>query len=377
MCNRRQAILVFFDACHQCIDRVVRAAVGSASRTARRGRVVIQTFRGYGSARHIFLMGRVLREASPEAPCGQSIWQRLMSIWRLMRAWGIEDAKIRAQFGDTKTDVRTDKDGYFRLQLDLQTPPPEDRLWHQVALCLDEPVAINVVGHVFIPPDSCGFVVISDIDDTIMHTDVANKALMMWRLFMQEATGRNVIPGMAPFLRALHSGPARSSANPMLYVSRAPWAIYGVLERFFNLHDIPNGPILFLREWGLTLQHPLPRRGRNHKRDLIRQIILHYDDLPIILIGDSGQHDPQIYADIVESFPNRVLAVYIRDVGQNSKRDRAVSQISAGLESNGGSLVLTSDILAMAKHAAELGLIDMVAVDDIEAELGSTEDPRQ
>ena len=38
----------------------------------------------------------------------------------------------------------------------------------------------------------------------------------------------------------------------MLYVSRAPWGIYEILEEFFRRHDIPVGPILFLREWGLS-----------------------------------------------------------------------------------------------------------------------------
>jgi phosphatidate phosphatase APP1 len=32
----------------------------------------------------------------------------------------------------------------------------------------------------------------------------------------------------------------------MLYVSRAPWGIYEVLEEFFDLNGIPTGPILFL-----------------------------------------------------------------------------------------------------------------------------------
>ena len=38
----------------------------------------------------------------------------------------------------------------------------------------------------------------------------------------------------------------------MLYVSRAPWGIYDILEDFFQHHDIPAGPILFLREWGIS-----------------------------------------------------------------------------------------------------------------------------
>ena len=59
----------------------------------------------------------------------------------------------------------------------------------------------------------------------------------------------------------------------MLYVSRAPWSIYEVLDGFFRQHDIPVGPVLFLREWGMTLQRPLPRRGKAHKLELIRRML--------------------------------------------------------------------------------------------------------
>ena len=347
----------------------MRAVVGSASRTARRGKIVVQTYRGYGTTEHIVLIGRVLREASPERPPAIGFWRSLRAIWRMMRAWGLAEVKLTARFNKIETTIKTDKDGYFHLRLDLTEPPSGDRLWHQVAIRLEEPTVIETVGDVFIPRPGSDFVVISDIDDTVMHTGVANKLFMMWRLFVQGAESRTAIPGMVALLRALHRGPKGDSANPMLYVSRAPWAIYGVLERFFQLHGIPEGPILFLREWGLTLQHPVPRRGKGHKHNHIRQAIEHFHDLPFILIGDSGQQDPEVYADIVKTYPNRIRAIYIRDVGNSKTRGPAISQIAAELAELGSPLVLAVDVRKMAASAAERGLIKASALDDIGHEL--------
>ena len=317
-------------------------------------------------------MGRVLRQPSPELPSGEGIWHNLKILWRLIRAWGVADARLSARFGDIETVIRTDPDGYFRLALDLPQAPPTDRLWHKVTVRLQEPTTIEVEGDVFIPRDDCSFVVISDIDDTVMHTGVANKLMMMWRLFVQGAESRAAFPGMASFLAALHQGGVQQDANPMLYVSRAPWAIYGVLDRFFNAHSIPVGPILFLREWGLTLQHPLPRRGKGHKIGLIRQMIDHYQDLPFVLIGDSGQRDPETYAEIIKSFPNRVLAVYIRNVSNNAKRDQVIGRLADDFADSGSSFVLASNTLAMAEHAANQGLIAKAALADIAAEIETT-----
>jgi phosphatidate phosphatase APP1 len=222
---------------------------------------------------------------------------------------------------------------------------------------LVEPTRIAAAGEVFLPPENCRYVVISDIDDTVMETGVASKARMLWRLFMQGAESRVAFPGVAALLQALHRGASGVEANPMLYVSRAPWSLYEVLGTFFNLHRIPVGPILFLREWGLTLQSPLPRRAQDHKLQLIRHILALYRDLPFILIGDSGQRDPEIYTQIVHEHPGRALAIYIRNVSRDPERHRAIEALAHEVVEAGSRLLLAADSLAIAQHAAAHGLI--------------------
>jgi phosphatidate phosphatase APP1 len=180
---------------------------------------------------------------------------------------------------------------------------------------------------------------------------------MMYNLFMQDARSRVAFPGVAAFYRALHEGPSGNEQNPMLYVSRGPWSIYEVLVAFFRMHNIPVGPILFLREWGLTLQSPLPRRAKDHKRDLIRKMLSLYDDLPFVLIGDSGQHDPELYCDIVREHPRRVLAAYIRNVTRTPDRRKEIEALAEEVVASGSALLLAADTFAMAEHAASRGLI--------------------
>ena len=154
----------------------------------------------------------------------------------------------------------------------------------------------------------------------------------------------------------------------MLYVSRGPWSIYEMLDRFFNLHRIPVGPILFLREWGMTLQRPLPRRATDHKIDLIREMVERYDELPFVLIGDSGQHDPEIYARVVEEHPGRVMAVYIRNVSGKAERRGEIDDLARVVERAGCPLVLADDSFVMAEHAARIGLLAHDRLGEILAE---------
>jgi phosphatidate phosphatase APP1 len=256
-----------------------------------------------------------------------------------------------------------------------ERPPPAERLWHRIELELVEPASVKAAGELFVPPEHCRYVVISDIDDTVVETGVANKLLMLWRLFMQGPHSRTAFPGMAALLQALHHGRSGQEINPMLYVSRAPWSIYEVLDEFFRLHRIPIGPILFLREWGLTLQRPLPRRAPDHKLHLIRNMLALYRELPFVLIGDSGQRDPEIYAQIVHEHPGRVLAIYVRNVSRDPTRHRAIEELAAEVVEAGSALLLAADSMAMAEHAAEHGLISRAACARVLAEL--EDDPEQ
>jgi phosphatidate phosphatase APP1 len=132
----------------------------------------------------------------------------------------------------------------------------------------------------------------------------------------QGVRSRVAFPGVAALNKAPHRGVSGGEVNPMLYVSRGPWSLYEVLDEFFHLHGIPVGPILFLREWGLTHSRPRPRRAHDHKLALIRRMLARYRDRPFILIGNSGQRDTEIYTQVVREHPGRVLAIYIRNVSR-------------------------------------------------------------
>lgn len=358
------------------------------ARPARKARgeagLVVEPYRGYGSPEEIFLIGRVFRQANPERAAGPyDVRAHLRDIGRRIRRRKVAGARLTARFCGASEAIVTDRDGYFRCHLRPATKPDARIAWHRVDLTLEAEPPVALQAEVFIPPEHCRFAVISDIDDTVMRTGVANKAKMLWRLFVADAQERVAFPGAAALYRALHagigaqgaSGKASHEANPMLYVSRAPWGIYEMLTAFFRLHDIPAGPILFLREWGLSWRHPLPRKAEAHKQELIAHMMALYADLPFVLIGDSGQHDPEVYAQIVAAHPGRVRAVYIRDVSRTRSRRAEIARLTDAVTAAGSHLVLAADSTAIAEHAARLGLIARAGVAAVAGErAGDTTD---
>jgi phosphatidate phosphatase APP1 len=77
--------------------------------------------------------------------------------------------------------------------------------------------------------------------------------------------------------------------------------------------------------------------------------------LRFVLLGDSGEKDPEIYADVVREHPGRILAVYIREVRLNPG-DGRVEKVSDKW-GHDVPFVLAADTDAVRRHAKGLGLL--------------------
>ncbi|WP_371317405.1 App1 family protein [Halomonas sp. 18071143] len=319
-----------------------------------RGGMMVHPYRGYGSQQEIFVMGRVFRQAAlGRAIPRRGILRDTADVARRIFRRGLADAQVEIRVGENQLTLTTDRDGYFDAHLPITSTLPVDVSWHRADIVVrasGQPTVRTSV-EVYVPPPEADLLVISDIDDTVMFTGVAEKLKMLYRLFVRKPHRRTAFPGVASLYQALHRGQTEKAERPILYVSRGPWAIYEMLEAFFQLNRIPVGPILFLREWGISWRKPWPRRAEAHKRDLIDRMLALYQDMPCILIGDSGQHDPEVYTEVVKAYPERIKAIYIRRVDSDPKREEAIQRLREQLAHTQCELVLAADSVLMAEHA--------------------------
>ena len=147
---------------------------------------------------------------------------------------------------------------------------------------------VTAVAHVLVPSPDAAFGVISDIDDTIVHTN-ATSLLGMARSIIRNAASRLPFEGVADLYRALHV-----ERNPIFYVSSSPWNLYELLHDFMEINGIPHGP-MFLQDWGIDESTLILASHTEHKLAQIQTLVDYYPELKFVLIGDSGQHDPEIY----------------------------------------------------------------------------------
>ena len=323
--------------------------------------LMLLPYHGFGNAGALWVKGRVLDEhVFREPTLEDSRWSNLMALYRRLESDEVQGARVRAHFQGQSYETVTDKGGYFSF--DIVPSAPLRGGWETVQLELPdnreldgEPVRSEA--QVMVPPAAARFGVISDIDDTVLWSNVTNKLNMALILARSNAHTRKPFKGVSAFYRALHDGAGGSESNPVFYVSSSPWHLFEPLVQFMRVQAIPLGPLL-LRELGMREVFKLTSHG-NHKLGRIEQIMGFYPGMQFVLIGDSGEQDPEIYAEVVRRHPQSVRVIYIRNVNPDPSRIEALDRLIEEVSATGIQLILAPDSVFAASHAAAEGLIDV------------------
>ncbi|MGB6268342.1 MAG: phosphatase domain-containing protein, partial [Olleya sp.] len=291
----------------------------------------IISFLSYGTSSHFYHRGRALEDETIDLD-QKSLFSLILNTWKRFETDEIKHTKLKITLPNNQVFyTKTDKYGYYKLE---ETIADLNRLintegWLKFEVAYDKATLKRTIqnqnrfpAELLIPKLDSDFAVISDIDDTILHTGVVS--ILKWRVlyntFLKHAQNRTPLEGAAEFYHLLHKGSKGDKANPIFYVSHSPWNLYRYLEFFLRTNNFPKGPIL-LRSFR-TIFKKKTATCKPEKQLEIENIIKTYPNLSFILIGDSGEHDPDIYLEIVNTFPKRIKAVYLRSVNDKKKIKR-------------------------------------------------------
>lgn len=351
------------------IERRVDAAIGIGWRGGTPDPIAAFVYRGFGTAERVRVMGRVLevRHTAPSG-AGDPRWRNFFAALRRFESDEIPGARVLVRYGNAQEEVVTDREGYFHTWLAGGLPEPDATGWRPVHAELLQPSGVGSEGRVLVPASGTRLGVISDLDDTVIRTGVRRLMRLVASNFLENPRTRLPFPGVAPFYRALHAGVDGTLPTPIFYVSSSPWNLHDFLVEFLEVRGIPVGPLL-LRDWTMSRETFLPRGHHSHKAEAIELIFTTFPDIAFILVGDSGQQDPEIYRDMARRHPGRVAAIYIRDVTANPIRAAQVRNIADEVGTLGTRMVLVEDTLAAARHAAEHGWIAPERVATVEDEI--------
>ena len=168
-----------------------------------------------------------------------------------------------------------------------------------------------------------GVSIVSDIDDTIKDSDVTNRRQLLKNSFLKEFKS---ITGMSDVYRQWHD-----SGAAFHYVSSSPWQLYDPLSQLISDGDFPNGN-MHLRNFRLRdeLLKPVMILRRKGKAIVIKKLLKHLPDRKFILIGDSGEKDPEIYSKLRRKFPDQVVGLFIRELSDRPMHTDRMNKLSKG-----------------------------------------------
>jgi phosphatidate phosphatase APP1 len=360
--NPLRSLIPLIERAVMGIDRALSRAL--QPRRAR-GLLSLLCYCGWGTPTRVELTGRVVlpRTLHPAANADPR-WRNFANILRRLLSREIGGVTVEGTLNGVQAEATSDADGFFTL-LFADAGQPFASGWHDAQLRIPGRERTSFARVQIVDDSVCAYGLISDLDDTVIQSGVTSMGRMLFTVLTGNARTRAPFPGVGSLYRALArhsladkaSGTSqrmpvkRSGRNPVFYVSSSPWNFFDLLWQFLEYRRIPLGP-LFLRNWGADLM----TGHSTYKHAVIERIFAAYPRLRFVLVGDSGEHDPEIYAEVAHKFPGRVLSIYIRDVNEG-QGDERVLNLREEMARIGVDMVLARDSFAAAAHAMALGLI--------------------
>ncbi len=197
-------------------------------------------------------------------------------------------------------------------------PTTQDR-WLPVSLVTPNKDKRQFTGVIQLMHDT-GVSVISDIDDTIKVSNVLDKKELMRNTFLREFAP---VPAMSTLYHNWYEQGASFH-----YVSASPWQLYPALTEFLQQRGFPQGSF-HMKLFRIKDEsfHNLFVAPLEYKVPLISELLLQHPRRQFILVGDSGEKDPEVYQQIVQRFPGQVKHVFIRNVTNEVKSAARYQQL--------------------------------------------------
>lgn len=232
----------------------------------------------------------------------------LKVFWKIMRSYFYESAesrKIDLKINGKTYPIATDINGNFELTLEIGQLNTIEFFHSNSSNKLD----ILQSESRFYPINRSEFLIISDIDDTILVSHSARFFSKLWLMLFKPIPKRKTVEESELAYLEL-----RKHNFPFAYVSASEYNLYSLVSTFIQLHKLPLGPI-YLRPHQEFKNLFVKTEREDYKVNRIMKLLWHFPDKKIVLFGDDSQQDFTVFGEVAQKLPNRIHSVYLRKTG--------------------------------------------------------------
>jgi phosphatidate phosphatase APP1 len=251
------------------------------------------------------------------------------TLLNLYRTKPYASQEITLHFAKTNVQATTDSYGSFSLKTN---PSLAGNALENVTLANGKDV--KIIPELY-PLDVqnvyADIIVVSDIDDTLIHSFIYRKLLKFKTLMFTAMEKRKPVSGMQEILNKLtHLGAS------CFYVSNSEQNLYPLIYRFLIHNNFPMGPV-FLKKlrslWKVLRNIKFPLRNI-HKDETLAELIDLFPGKKFVLIGDNTQHDLAIYLNAAQKYPKNIRYIIIRKVVEKQGDDIVIAKAKETLKNS-------------------------------------------
>ncbi|MBK1825661.1 App1 family protein [Haloferula rosea] len=324
-------------------------------------RAVVHHYLGYVTNAQVIIRGRVQRIQRARVTSEEdSRISNFRDIARRFFTSEIPHASVAGEFLGHRFTTTCDDEGFFTVTFDARhaIESSASRLSYAAFVVdpkTDQAIGPATTGHVISPRVPVRRIIVSDIDDTVVESGATSLPTLLKTTLFENIHTRRIFPGVGDFYRKLKAGRSGDEDHPIFYVTSSPWNLHDFITELLTLREVPEGP-LFMTDWGIDPTKILKPSHSSHKLDSILRLLGDHPDASVVLLGDSGEKDPEIYLKVVNDFPDRVDAIFIRDVSDH-QRDEEVRLLLESCEAHDIPVSFSNDGSEAADQACQFGLI--------------------
>lgn len=228
--------------------------------------------------------------------------EHLLMLIKSYRTKPLKNLELIIKIENKNYFVLTDNYGTFELEIDRSyKKKPEISIWFQNNK-LDQTQEYPL----YFENKNTVIDVISDIDDTILISHTANAFKRIKVLSLVPSYKRKTILLTQKILELINNKPTN-----VYYVSKSESNLFVILYSFIGENNLPKG-VLLLTPYLNFKQLLSGKKGIDFKLNTINFIIKNSLGKKFILFGDDTQKDMEVYTTIVNSFPDKIERIYIR-----------------------------------------------------------------
>jgi len=274
----------------------------------------IELYHAFGNEKHLLVEGRTVNKSSESIVSeNDSGYTNVWNALNLFQNDELKNKKVFLTIDKEKYETQSDNEGYFSFNTTLSKV--HTMSYTHISLQIKNNKNSHNAQATILSSQKEMIGIISDIDDTVVVSDVPHKTELLLNTFWKNYKQREVIPTMVERFQKILAANPPTQPSRLFFISGSPKQLYSPIEKFLTYNHFPKHILILKQTQGKDKDSLSDQLAYKTKK--IEALIALYPHMKWIMFGDSGEKDLETYEGIKEKYPDKIKAYYIRNV--NSK----------------------------------------------------------